>query len=156
MIEYVNGDLIKTDVDVIMHQCNCQGVMGSGIALQIRNKYPEVYEDYIDFCKSVNKSQELLGECLLVETVPGKYVANIFGQDQYYPRTVRHTDYSALEQAILFLKIWMKANNIKTCGCPYLMSCGLAGGDWDGVVYPMLKDIFENDNDITLKIVKFI
>ena len=156
MIEYINGDLLKTDVDVIIHQCNCQGVMGSGIALQIKNKYPEVYEDYVDFCKSVKKSKDLLGECLLVEIAPCKYVANIFGQDKYYPRNIRHTDYDALEQSLLFLKTWMIANNIKTCGCPYLMSCALAGGDWDGVVLPMLKTIFENDNNIILKIVKLV
>ena len=49
----------------------------------------------------------------------------------------------------------MIGNGIKTCGCPYLMSCGLAGGDWDGVVNPMLKDIFEKDENVKLVIVKF-
>ena len=155
MIEYINGDLLKTNVDIIIHQCNCLGSMEKGLALQIKNKYPEVYEDYVDFCKTVKKSKDLLGECLISETNDGHYVANIFGQDKYYPRNIRHTDYTALEGSLNFLKTWMKGNRIKTAGCPFLMSCALAGGDWDGVVLPMLKNIFEKDTDIILKIVKY-
>ena len=155
MIEYIEGDLLKTNVEVIIHQTNCKGVMGAGIALQIKNKYPEVFKDYVDFCKSVKKSKDLLGECLIVETNDGKFVANVFGEDNFYPKGVRHTDYDALEQSLKFLKTWMIGNGIKTCGCPCLMSCGLAGGYWDGVVHPMLKDIFEKDENVKLVIVKF-
>ena len=155
MIKYIEGDLLKTDVDVIIHQCNCKGAMGSGVALQIKNKYPEVYDDYVYFCKSVKNSKDLLGECLISATNEGNYVANVFGQDNYYPRNIRHTDYSALEGSLNFLKNWMQGNGISTAACPYLMSSALAGGDWDGVVHPMLKNIFEKDKDIKLFIVKY-
>ena len=155
MIEYINGDLLKTDVEVIAHQTNTKGAMGAGIALQIKKKYPEVYEDYVDFCKSVKKSKDLLGECLIVETNKGNFVANVFGEDTFYPKGIRHTDYTALEGSLNFLKTWMKGNGIKTCGVPDHIGCGLAGGDWDGVVLPMLKNIFEKDTDIILKIVKY-
>lgn len=39
-------------------------------------------------------------------------------------------------------------------GIPYKLGCGLAGGDWDGVVYPMLQELFANDSTITLYIYK--
>ena len=55
MIEYIEGDLLKTNVEVIIHQTNCKGVMGAGIALQIKNNYPEVFKYYVYFCKSVKK-----------------------------------------------------------------------------------------------------
>lgn len=35
------------------------------------------------------------------------------------------------------------------------MGCGLADGDLDGVVYPMIQEMFENDEDITLCIYEF-
>lgn len=35
-----------------------------------------------------------------------------------------------------------------------ILGCGLAGGDWDGVVYPMLQELFANDSTITLYIYK--
>lgn len=154
MIKYIEGDLLKTDVDVIIHQCNCKGAMGSGVALQIKNKYPEVYDDYVYFCKSVKNSKDLLGECLISATNEGNYVANIFGQDNYYPRNIRHTDYSALEGSLNFLKNWMQGNGISTCAVPDMIGCGLAGGSRD-VVLDILKNIFEKDKDIKLFIVKY-
>ena len=45
MIHYVKGNLLDSDCDYICHQVNCQGVMGSGIAKQIRERWPEVYKD---------------------------------------------------------------------------------------------------------------
>lgn len=46
MIRYIKGDLLETDAPVIVHGCNCQGVMGSGVAKQIKEKYFTVYEIY--------------------------------------------------------------------------------------------------------------
>ena len=67
----------------------------------------------------------------------------------------RHTDYDALKECLERLHIWMEKNNIVTGGIPYKLGCGLAGGDWDGVVYPMIKKEFGDDEDITLYIVKY-
>ena len=47
MIETRKGNLLEQTKGVIIHGCNCQGVMSSGIALQIRNKWPGVFETYI-------------------------------------------------------------------------------------------------------------
>jgi O-acetyl-ADP-ribose deacetylase (regulator of RNase III) len=46
MIHYVKGNLLDSNCDYICHQVNCQGVMGSGIARQIRERYPVVYLYY--------------------------------------------------------------------------------------------------------------
>ena len=46
MITYVKGNLLESDCNYICHQVNCQGRMGSGIAGQIREKWPIVYEMY--------------------------------------------------------------------------------------------------------------
>ena len=32
------GDILHTEADVICHQVNCKGVMGAGLAKQIRNQ----------------------------------------------------------------------------------------------------------------------
>ena len=48
MIRYIDGDLLKLadegHFDLIAHGANCFCVMGSGIAPQIKAKYPEAYE----------------------------------------------------------------------------------------------------------------
>lgn len=40
------GDITEADEKHIIHGCNAQGVMGSGVALAIRKKWPVVYEEY--------------------------------------------------------------------------------------------------------------
>ena len=44
---YKTGDLLDAPVDYICHQVNCQGRMGSGIAKQIKERWPVVYEGYM-------------------------------------------------------------------------------------------------------------
>ena len=44
---YKNKSLLDLSPNIVIcHQVNCQGVMGAGIAKQIRARWPEVYEDY--------------------------------------------------------------------------------------------------------------
>ena len=58
----VKGNLLEADVDVIMHQVNCKGVMGAGVARQIRQKLlsEEEYQRYVTKCHAF-PATELLG-----------------------------------------------------------------------------------------------
>ena len=47
-IVYKVGDITEAPEVVIVHGCNTQGAMGSGVAKAIRRKYPWAYEAYID------------------------------------------------------------------------------------------------------------
>ena len=43
-VKEVKGDLLSSDVKIRCHQVNCRGVMGAGLALQVKQKYPEAFE----------------------------------------------------------------------------------------------------------------
>lgn len=152
MIEVVNGDLLQSNLPLIAHQTNCLGVMGAGIAKAIKNKWNSVYTQYANYCKYFKYSKELLGKCQVCITgdEPINLVANLFGEYSIAPYENRHTDYDTLKKALLDLKDFCKDNEITEIGIPYKLGCGLAGGDWDGVVYPMLQELFANDLTITL------
>lgn len=160
MIEIVNGDLLQSNLPLIAHQTNCLGVMGAGIARSIKNKWSTVYTQYVNFCKCLKHSKSLLGKCQICTTgdEPTNLVANLFGEysftESVAPYENRHTDYDALKEALLNLKAFCKGMNIIEIGIPYKLGCGLAGGDWDGVVYPMLQELFDKDSTITLYIYK--
>ena len=160
MIKIVDGDLLQANVPLIAHQTNCLGVMGAGIAKAIKNKWPNVYTQYKDFCKDFNYSRVLLGDAQICKTndTPIKYVANLYGEYSYAesvaPNGNRHTDYNALELALSTLQEICHISDIKEIGIPYKLGCGLAGGDWYNVVYPMLRKLFEDDPKITLYIYK--
>ena len=49
MIKIVEGNILDATEDVMVHQVNCIGIMGGGLALEIRKKYPEVYYSYLRF-----------------------------------------------------------------------------------------------------------
>lgn len=49
-IQIVNGDLLEASEDILGHQVNCQGVMGSGIAKILRDRYPNLYPEYKKYC----------------------------------------------------------------------------------------------------------
>ena len=160
MIKTVNGDLLQSNLPLIAHQTNCLGVMGAGIAKAIKNKWSIVYTQYIDKCRHYNYSKDLLGKCqvCVTEDEPIKFVANLFGEysftESVAPFENRHTDYDALKKSLLHLKAICENTEITKIGIPYKLGCGLAGGDWDGVVYPMLQELFANDLTITLYIYK--
>ena len=164
MIKEVNGNLLTyPGIQVIGHQTNCLSVMGAGIAKQIKARWPEVFREYCDYCKSQSDKHNLLGTIQVLKTDDGKYIANLFGEYSFCESVApyeeggkpRHTDYDALKECLHRLHTWMALNDIKTGGVPDHIGCGLAGGNWDGVVYPMIKDEFRDDKDITLYIVKY-
>lgn len=51
MITRVEGDLLAADVEALVNTVNCVGVMGKGIALQFKRRYPHVFTAYQRACK---------------------------------------------------------------------------------------------------------
>src|SRR5688572_431151 len=70
MFRFTQGNLFDADVEAIVNTVNTVGVMGKGIALMFKEKYPENYKDYAAACKRgdvqvgrmfVTRSPELSG-----------------------------------------------------------------------------------------------
>src|SRR5437763_1772698 len=51
MIEYRHGDLLAADAEALVNTVNCVGVMGKGIALQFKQRFPDVYRQYRNACR---------------------------------------------------------------------------------------------------------
>ena len=139
MIKHIKCDIFESGADVICHQVNCQGVMGSGIAKQVREKYPWVYGEYKDFCYFYQPS-ELLGFCLITYIDETHMIANLFGQEKFGYDGKCYTNYDGLRNA---LKQLNKGHPDKTIAIPYLMGCHRGGGDWN-IVYKMIEEVFGN------------
>ena len=148
MIKHIKCDIFESGADVICHQVNCQGVMGSGIAKQVRNKYPEIYKAYIKLCDTCKtKKSLLLGTAHLVIKDDGKYIANLFAQENYGYNKKCYTDYNALKECLINIKNFSSG---KVVAIPYLMGCYRGGGDWN-IVYKMIEDIYSDiDCDVLI------
>ena len=135
-MKIIEANLLGMTEGVICHQVNCQGVMGSGIAKQISDKWPEVYDGYMKNCNKEDLSKSL-GLISYVQVDDNLLVANVFGQDRYGTDR-RQTNYGAVAEAFQRLKYAPGPVYV-----PYLMGCGLAGGDWD--VYSEIIEYFIPD-----------
>ena len=142
-INIVNGNIFDTHCNIICHQVNCQGVMGHGIAKQVKEKYKGVFNEYKRYCDAHADNREaMLGEALIVDVDYGaavldwlvnkerKYIANIFGQLTY--GTGLRTNYKALVLGLEVVANFAKEHNLSVA-VPYKIGCGLAGGDWNKV-----------------------
>lgn len=140
MIKIVNGDLMESSAKYICHQVNCQGVMGSGVAKQIRAKWPVVFDKYKQVCdEHADHREELLGQICGVRVNENTAIINIFGQFKFGKDGQRYTNFEYLRRGCKEV-----ANHVKpgdTIAMPYRIGCGLGGGDW-GKVMDMLSDVF--------------
>lgn len=158
-LRHGRGDLLRTTAQCIVHQVNCQGVMGSGVAKQIRDKWPEVYESYVKYCNEyladgLKHTMALLGKVDYVKVPSGQTVFSIFGQYRYGTETGRrYTNYEAVYQGLERLRAYMCAYELKTVAFPYKMSCDRGGGAWP-VILEMIRAVFA-DTDITAEIIEW-
>ena len=141
MIKHIKCDIFESGADIICHQVNCQGVMGSGIAKQVRERYPWVYAEYKKCC-SLSPDYILLGSYQQVYIDEKRAVLNIFGQRYYGYDGKCYTSYDALKEAF---KDISKTYHNKIIAIPYLMGCARGGGDWN-TVYKMIEEIFANSD----------
>lgn len=45
------GDILKSKAQTLINTVNCVGVMGKGIALEFKNRFPDMYADYVQRCQ---------------------------------------------------------------------------------------------------------
>jgi len=130
----VVGDAVKAlknrDIDVLLHVTNDQGVMGSGIALQIKHDIPDAYVGY--------KENHALGEISFGEYCSGGFVINMTAQSFYGKvGSGRFLNYGALSKCLNDVYEFLETQhdyddckNVKI-GIPVRMGAVRAGGDWE-------------------------
>jgi O-acetyl-ADP-ribose deacetylase (regulator of RNase III)/uncharacterized protein YwgA len=125
MIEFVKGDLLKAETQALVNTVNTVGVMGKGIALQFKNRFPGNYKIYKDACK--NKTFNV-GEILVVEDgdlMDQKTIIN-FPTKSHWKSPSK---YEYIESGLKALVDYLKHNKIKSIAIPPL-GCGNGGLDW--------------------------
>lgn len=147
-VYFKSGDLLKSDCDFICHQVNCQGRMASGIAKQIRTKWPIVYKMYMDMAKEIEigfGDIQLSWEYMLggIQGVPinddkTRFVINMFAQKNYGYDGKRYTSYDAFWNCLHEIKETTPKGS--TIGFPDHIGCGLGGANWE-VIYTMIEEV---------------
>jgi O-acetyl-ADP-ribose deacetylase (regulator of RNase III) len=133
-IERGHGDLVTAQVDAIVNPVNTVGVMGKGLALQIKNAFPDVFADYARACK---QGMVEVGRMHVVKrTEPPRFVIN-FPTKKHW-RNPSKLEY--VESGLTDLVKQVGELGIESIAIPPL-GCGLGGLDWREVK-PRIVDAF--------------
>lgn len=139
MLYHTKGNLIdlaeKGQFDVIVQGCNCQNTMGSGLAKEIRARYPGAYQaDQMTIKGDKNK----IGAFSKYHT--GKFIIiNAYTQYHYLPRGLDHFEYEGFQ---IILDQLSRRYVGASFGLPYI-GMGLAGGN-KNLIIPMIEKFAKN------------
>lgn len=145
-MKVIEKDITTVEEGILCHQVNCQGVMGSGVAKVIRDKWPNVFADYLAYCdansENGNKTANMLGDFQLVSVDQNIWVGNLFAQDDFATQGSRpkvYTNYGAIQRGFEFLHQRLIGTTVPVY-VPYLMGSDRGGGNW-GIVSCIIDDV---------------
>lgn len=143
MIEIIQKDITTVDSGVVAHGVNCQRRMGSGVALAIKNKWPEIYEAYM----RMPGGKEMLGTAHAISIHPvfeDLFVVNCYTQEFYGPGDRKYADVSAIEEALVRVMSVAEEYNLDV----YLpeIGGGLGGLNFATVVFPIIQQLSTSHN----------
>lgn len=133
-LQYIRGNLLTSDCDVIAHGCNCYNAMTGGIARAIAHMYPGA-ERADSATERADESQ--LGSFTYTRGNPS--VFNLY--TQYEPGA--NIDYDAVRGAFKAFYHHLKSHNMLDLkiGIPKI-GAGIAGGDW-GRISKIIESIWQ-------------
>jgi O-acetyl-ADP-ribose deacetylase (regulator of RNase III) len=137
-----HGDLLQQNVDAIVNTVNTVGVMGKGIALQFKQKWPDNFKAYAKACER----QEIKPGKMFIYDAGGllrpRYIIN-FPTKRHWRESSHIED---IDEGLIDLIKQVRELNIKSIALPPL-GCGNGGLDWS-LVRPRIERAFSGLFDV--------
>ena len=126
-----NRNIFDSQCQTIVNTVNCVGVMGKGLALEMKKRYPDMFEKYKDFC---NKGLIDVGKLWLYKHSDEKWILN-FPTKKHWKNP---SEYEYIEDGMIKFVETYKERGIKTVAFP-MLGCSNGGLDKDIVLQIMTK-----------------
>ncbi len=127
-VTLTSGNLLSSSAQTLVNTVNCVGVMGKGIALAFKRKYPDMYEDYVRRC---SRGDVQLGRPYVYQA-RDRLIVNFPTKDHW--RSVSRLD--DIVAGLAHLKSHYEEWGVRSIAVPPL-GCGNGQLDWE-VVGPTL------------------
>lgn len=135
--EFIKGDIFqKKNLCALAHGCNCAGAMGKGLAKEIRQRWPRMYEEYRRRCLT---GEFNLGN-VFVWQENGFTIFNLATQKTWKTKA----DIAAIEKALVEMVRLSEEMQISSIGIPRI-GAGLGRLDWSDVK-AVLKRVAKTTN----------
>lgn len=136
-IVYLTGNLMDANEKVILHGCNDRGVMGSGVAKFVKEKYPDAFRLYRAY---FDEGALKLGSNVIWES-PSRVVINGVTQRGYGYDGQRYLSYDALYSVLEGANKYCLETDQTHIAMPTIGSLR-GGGNWN-IIEVMIEEIFQ-------------
>ena len=103
MVKVLIGDLFESKAQTWVNTVNCVGVMGKGVALEFKNRFPDMYEDYVARCK---RGEVKLGRPYLFKRLVPPWILNFPTKDHWRSVANLKSIIEGLEYLLRHYKDW--------------------------------------------------
>lgn len=140
-ITFAQGNLLDSTAEALVNPVNCVGVMGKGLALEFKLKFPDNFIEYQRVCQ-----QRALSPGSLFFTRPvhptTRLIVN-FPTKRHWREPSRLED---IQSGLQALRVEIIEQDIRSIAIP-MLGCGLGGLKWD-TVRPMIVDTMKDLNEV--------
>lgn len=146
MIAYVRGDILLDDAEALVNTVNCVGVMGRGVALQFKRRFPENFKAYKAACE---RGEVQPGRMFVFDTgqlTHPRYIIN-FPTKRHWRSDSRMGD---IDAGLVALVETIRERGITSIAVPPLGS-GNGGLRWENV-RPRIEQALATLTDIEITI----
>lgn len=145
MIEFRRDNLLGANAEALVNTVNTVGVMGKGIALQFKKKFPENFKAYKRAC---DNKEVKIGRMLVFSfdrlTNP-RYIINFPTKNHWREKSRLEYVSDGLDDLVREVRDL----GIHSIAVPPL-GCGNGGLDWEEEVRPLMEDAFTRIPDVTI------
>ena len=131
------GDVTTVTSGVVPHGVNCQGKMGSGVAKAIKDKWPKVYNVFMNSGTGI----DMLGKAVSVPVEENVVIFNIYSQEFYGNDGKVYASAKAIEESLNVVYIFAKLREL-----PVIMpkiGSDRGGLDWETEIVPIINKMIE-------------
>lgn len=122
MVKVLTGDIFESTAQTIVNTVNCVGIMGKGIALEFKNRFPDMFDDYVKRCK---QKQVKLGKPYLYKRLVLPWILNFPTKEHWRSVSSLESIVQGLEYLLQHYKEW----GITSIAVPPL-GCGHGQLEW--------------------------
>lgn len=141
-IKIIKGDIFQSNAQTLVNTVNCVGVMGKGLALEFKKRYPGMYKDYSNRCKY---GQMKLGEPYLFRGLELPWILNFPTKDHWRSISCLQDIVRGLEYLETHYKQW----GITSIAVPAL-GCQQGQLEWRAVIPSLYRHLSRLDIPVEL------
>ena len=145
-ITEIRGNLFESTTQTLVNTVNCYGVMGKGIALEFKNRFPEMYSIYSDYC-----DQKIIQPGILqIWNKSNPWILNFPTKKHWRnPSKIEYIESGLKKFAENYLE-----KGISSIAFPQL-GCSLGGLQWENEVKPLMYQHLEPLKNLDVEIYEY-